>query len=86
VDYIIISLHIAGLSSILGSINIISTIRTSKRRELFIVSVYITSILIIIAIPVLGAGISMLITDRNMNTTFYSSTGGGDPILYQHIF
>ena len=92
-DFFIFAIHLLGFSSIMGAINIIATVLNMKAPEmrlmdmpLFVWTWLITSFLLIGAMPVLAGAVTMMLTDRNFGTAFFDAAGGGDPVMFQHIF
>jgi len=92
-DFAILSIHMMGISSVLGAINIIATVlnmrapgMTLMKMPLFVWTWLITAFLLLGAMPVLAGAVTMVLTDRHFGTSFFDAAGGGDPVLFQHVF
>jgi cytochrome c oxidase subunit 1 len=93
-DCTIFGIHVLGLSSIAGSINMVGTVLEGNRlqkkpyqyKEVYVSSLFITSLMLLFALPVLAAAVTMLLTDRNYGTRFFDPAVGGDLLLFQHMF
>jgi cytochrome c oxidase subunit I len=92
-DAWILMVHLTGLSSILGAINFIATIHNMRapgmswrRMPLFVWAILTFSYLLVIALPSIAAAATMLLCDRHFGTSFFETAGGGDPLLWQHLF
>jgi cytochrome c oxidase subunit 1 len=92
-DYWILGLHILSLSSFLGALNFLCTIHNMRTRgmtwmrlPLFVWSIEIYSVLLVLVLPALSAGLTMLLTDRQLGTHFFDPQHGGSAVLYQHVF
>jgi cytochrome c oxidase subunit 1 len=92
-DFFIFSVHLMGISSIMGAINIIATIfnmrapgMTLMKLPLFCWTWLVTAFLLLAVMPVLAGAVTMVLADRHLGTSFFNAAGGGDPVLFQHVF
>ncbi|MCW8884173.1 MAG: cytochrome c oxidase subunit I [Motiliproteus sp.] len=92
-DFLIFAIHLLGISSVLASINIIVTLfnmrapgMTLMQMPMFCWTWLVTAFLLILVVPVLAGGVTMLLFDRHFGTSFFDAAGGGDPVLFQHLF
>lgn len=92
-DFLIFAVHVLGLSSLLNSLNIVGSVFAGRRRfyvlwflNLYVVCVLLTSFLLLLCLPVLAGAVSLCLLDRNYNSAFYDVLGGGDLVLFQHLF
>ncbi len=92
-DFFILGVHMMGISSIMGAINVIVTVfnmrapgMTLMKMPLFVWTWVITAFLLIMVMPVLAGTVTMMLTDRHFGTDFFNAAGGGDPVMFQHIF
>src|SRR4249919_3206660 len=93
VAFMIFAVHLMGISSIMGAINIIATVLNMRapgmdllQMPVFVWSWLITAFLLIAVMPVLAGAVTMLLTDKFFGTSFFNAAGGGDPVMFQHIF
>jgi cytochrome c oxidase subunit 1 len=93
IDAWIFLIHLTGLSSLIGAINFVATIHNMRARgmgwgrmPLFVWSILVYSYLLVLALPTIAAAATMLLADRHFGTAFFDATGGGDPMLWQHLF
>ncbi len=92
-DFFIFAVHLMGISSVMGAINIIATVlnmrapgMTLMKMPLFVWTWLITAYLLIAVMPVLAGTVTMMLTDRHFGTSFFDAAGGGDPVMFQHVF
>ena len=92
-DFMIFAIHLMGISSVMGALNIIVTIMNLRAPSmrlmdmpLFVWSWLITAFLLLLAMPILAGVVTMVLADRHFGTSFFNPAGGGDPVLFQHLF